>query len=328
MLAPRSRQIGYPPCALTLTAAAAMLFASCGDTARFLAHMRELRIVQQHVAVVAGTSDVSVDLQDDHVLTIRIGNEDASGKPGAGRRELFRRIAAAGYLAFPSRSQLEAVIVDIAGQGPEPQRFRPIQLVEPSGLDDHWVNPQQSATQLYFVGVGNIHPDLVKELTAHFRQTLGLDIQELPAISFDPVTVDTDRSQVVAEELIAAIRRRHPALALDTHARIIGVTGDDMFLRKMAGSWGFGFSLRSDDAYMAVVSYARMDPAALGLSPDPDMLRSRLTKMVAKNIGVLYYGLPLSNDPRSALYGNIGGTDELDVMTEYFEPQPATPASR
>src|SRR6185436_806549 len=185
--------IGYPPCALTLTAAAAMLFASCGDTARFLAHMRELRIVQQHVAVVAGTSDVSVDLQDDHVLTIRIGNEDASGKPGAGRRELFRRIAAAGYLAFPSRSQLEAVIVDIAGQGPEPQRFRPIQLVEPSGLDDHWVNPQQSATQLYFVGVGNIHPDLVKELTAHFRQTLGLDIQELPAISFDPVTVDTDR---------------------------------------------------------------------------------------------------------------------------------------
>ena len=53
------------------------------------------------------------------------------------------------------------------------------------------------------------------------------------------------------------------------------------------------------------------------------MLRSRLTKMVAKNIGVLYYGLPLSNDPRSALYGNIGGTDELDVMTEYFEPHPA-----
>jgi len=65
----------------------AVLFASCGDTARFLAHMRELRVVQQQVAVVAGTSDVSVDLQYDHVLTIRIGNEDASGKPGAGRRE-------------------------------------------------------------------------------------------------------------------------------------------------------------------------------------------------------------------------------------------------
>jgi predicted Zn-dependent protease len=190
------------------------------------------------------------------------------------------------------------------------------------------VNPHQSSNQLYFVGVGHVHPDLVKELTAHFRQTLGLDIEELPAIPFDRATVDTDRSQVVAEELVAAIARRHPALAQDVRARIIGVTGDDMFLRRMAGSWRFGFSWRSDDAHMAVVSYARMDPAALGLSPDPDMLRSRLTKMVAKNIGVLYYGLSLSNDPRSALYGNIGGTDELDVMTEYFEPQPATPASR
>ena len=43
--------------------------------------------------------------------------------------------------------------------------------------------------------------------------------------------------------------------------------------------------------------------------------------MVAKDIGVLYYGLSLSNNPRSALYGGIGGTDELDVMTEYFDPQ-------
>ena len=327
-MALRNRPLGPTANRLALTATATVLFASCVDPVPFLAHMGEMRAVQQQVAAVAGTSDVSVNLQDDHVLAIRIGNRDASEKPAAGRGELLRRIAAAGYLAFPSRSQLEAVIVDIAGTPPEPQRFRPIQLVEPSGLDEHWVHPQQSSNQLYFVGVGDIHPDLIKDLAAHFRQTLGLAIQELPAVSFDPVTVDTGRSQVVAEELVAAIRRRHPAVAQDAQARIIGVTGDDMFLRKMAGSWSFGFSLRSDDAHIAVVSYARMDPAALGLSPDPDMLRSRLTKMVAKNIGVLYYGLPLSNDPRSVLYGKIGGTDELDVMTEYFDPQPATPPSR
>jgi len=94
----------------------------------------------------------------------------------------------------------------------------------------------------------------------------------------------------------------------------------------LSAAWTFGFSLRSDDGHMAIVSYARMDPAALGLSSDPDMLRNRVTKMVAKNIGVMYYGLPLSNNPRSALYGSIGGTDELDVMTEYFEPQPTTKA--
>jgi predicted Zn-dependent protease len=76
-----------------------------------------------------------------------------------------------------------------------------------------------------------------------------------------------------------------------------------------------------DDDRMAVVSYARMDPAVFGLPPDPDMLRSRVTKMVAKDIGVIYYGLPLSDNPRSALYSKIDGTDELDVMTEYFDPR-------
>jgi len=35
----------------------------------------------------------------------------------------------------------------------------------------------------------------------------------------------------------------------------------------------------------------------------------------------MYYGLPLSLDPRSALYGQIGGVDELDRMTEHFEPR-------
>jgi hypothetical protein len=43
--------------------------------------------------------------------------------------------------------------------------------------------------------------------------------------------------------------------------------------------------------------------------------------MVAKNIGIMYYGLPISQDPRSVLYGQIDGVDELDVMTEYFEPR-------
>lgn len=190
-----------------------------------------------------------------------------------------------------------------------------------------WARPGEALHRLYFVGVGNVRPDLVKELAVHFRQALGINVEELPTLSFDRVTVDNDRSQVVAEELIAAIRRRYPALARDVDTRIIGVTGDDMYLRTMAGSWTFGFSWRSENGHMAVISYARMDPAALGLSPDPAMLRSRVAKMVAKDIGVLYYGLPLSDNPRSALYGNIGGTDELDVMTEYFDPQPTMPAS-
>ena len=40
--------------------------------------------------------------------------------------------------------------------------------------------------------------------------------------------------------------------------------------------------------------------------------------MVTKYIGVMYYGLTESSDPRSVLYGNILGVSDLDNMGEDF----------
>jgi hypothetical protein len=45
---------------------------------------------------------------------------------------------------------------------------------------------------------------------------------------------------------------------------------------------------------------------------------ARTRKMVTKNIGVLYFQLPMSDDPRSVLYRNIGGAQEFDRMSEDF----------
>src|SRR5919197_2527462 len=155
MIALHNKPIVHTRCGLALTAAAALLFASCGSAAQFLITLRELRVVQQQVGSVAGTSDVSVNLQNGRVLTITVGNAAVSGKPGAERQGLFRRIAIAAYLAFPSRSQVEAVAVaHVARQRQygfftssvvtESQRFRPIQLIEPSGLAEHWVRPREA----------------------------------------------------------------------------------------------------------------------------------------------------------------------------------------
>jgi hypothetical protein len=45
-----------------------------------------------------------------------------------------------------------------------------------------------------------------------------------------------------------------------------------------------------------------------------------LRKMITKNLGIMCYGFPASQNARSVLYGSIEGTDELDVMTEDFDP--------
>ena len=44
----------------------------------------------------------------------------------------------------------------------------------------------------------------------------------------------------------------------------------------------------------------------------------RLQKLVTKNIGLLYFGLPLSDDPGSVLYRDVGGQSDLDRMSEDF----------
>src|SRR5260370_41707716 len=108
MIALRDRLAVRTRCALALTATAILLFASCGNAAQYLDSLRELRVVQQQLNSVVGTRDVSVNLRNGRVLTITVGNVDGNGKPGVERQEQFRRIAAAAYLAFPSRSQVEA----------------------------------------------------------------------------------------------------------------------------------------------------------------------------------------------------------------------------
>jgi hypothetical protein len=66
----------------------------------------------------------------------------------------------------------------------------------------------------------------------------------------------------------------------------------------------------------AVVSNARMNLGGPMISEE--RVKSRLRKMVTKNIGILYYRLPQSNDLRSVLYKNVGGISELDYMGEEF----------
>ena len=88
-----------------------------------------------------------------------------------------------------------------------------------------------------------------------------------------------------------------------------------MYIRKY--NWQFAFTFRMFDKY-AVVSIARMNPVNLGHQADEELLRARMRKMVTNNIGLLFYHYQQNDNPRSVLYGNIGGIEELDAMGEEF----------
>ena len=175
--------------------------------------------------------------------------------------------------------------------------------------------------QLYFVAIGDVPRDLLDHLVLHFQAKFSVRITSLMPMTFDEAAFDPGRRQMVAEEIIRAMRRRHLKLARDAHARVIGITSLDMYMQAMRDQWTFSFSLRSPDHRFGVVSYARMDPVALGDPPSRDLLRSRLRKMLTKNIGIMYYALPASPNPKSVLYRDILGVDDLDRMTEDFNPK-------
>lgn len=174
--------------------------------------------------------------------------------------------------------------------------------------------------QLYFVEVGDVRPGMLAALVTHFQTRYGVTIRTLPPMALTEVMTDAARSQFVAERVIRALQARDLPLANDERTRVIGITSADMFIQGRANEWRFSFSLRSTNRRFAVVSYARMNPINLGGAPDEQLLVARVRKMVAKNIGLMYYELPASQNPRSVLFDNILGVDDLDRMTEAFDP--------
>jgi hypothetical protein len=61
-----------------------------------------------------------------------------------------------------------------------------------------------------------------------------------------------------------------------------------------------------------------LNPVSFGQPADQALLDTRLRKVITKNIGILYFRLPQSNDPRSVLYKSILGIDDLDRVGEDF----------
>jgi predicted Zn-dependent protease len=167
--------------------------------------------------------------------------------------------------------------------------------------------------KVYFIPLGDFPSSTTRDLIAHYRSKYGLSIETLPNLTLNSSIVDTDRQQLIAEAVIALMKSAHPDLTNTPEAIMIGLTTEDMYIAQY--NWQFSFGWRQEGKY-AIVSNARMNLGGPMISDEK--VKDRLRKMVTKNIGILYYRLPQSNDPRSVLYKNVGGISELDYMGEEF----------
>lgn len=167
--------------------------------------------------------------------------------------------------------------------------------------------------KIYLVPLGDFPAPAVKDLVAYYRSKFNLAVETLPRVPLHASARDDSRGQLIAEATVALLKKAHPAPAADPEAILIGLTDEDMYIARY--DWNFTFSWRQEKKY-AVVSAARMNVCSWFYSEE--RINKRLKKMVTKNIGILYYHLPMSDDPASVLYKDVGGISELDQMGEEF----------
>jgi predicted Zn-dependent protease len=172
-----------------------------------------------------------------------------------------------------------------------------------------------SPAKLLFVPIGDAPTSEISALVVHYREKFGIESQVLPPMALQPVDVDVARRQVIAENVIDSMLRALPQYA-NTSAVLIGITRQDMFLRGV--NWQFCFGSRRPDKRIGVISTARMGLHYPGEPPTEATVSRRLQKMVTKYVGVMYYGMRLNANPRSVLYNNILGLQELDQVREEF----------
>jgi YD repeat-containing protein len=139
------------------------------------------------------------------------------------------------------------------------------------------------------------------------RSKYALDVRVLQPMTLDQSTWDVWRRQFVAELLYEQLKREHPDLAADSNAYLIGFTDADMYT--VHHNWRFSYSQR-DLKRAAVISSARLRDTfweRIGVDENTvnGHLQARLRRFLLKDIAVLYWHVPLTNDPSSVLHQTL-----------------------
>jgi hypothetical protein len=146
---------------------------------------------------------------------------------------------------------------------------------------------------------------LAQELAAHYR----LPVAVLPDLALPRWTLDANERSLVAEQLVLLTRQAYRARGC---AAIIGITDYEMYAAGEGRT--HVFSWRAPPRY-GVVSTSSLAANIL------DRLRGhsrheRTRKLVARNIGFLYYRRHEVDDPHSLLRPPMHGNGDIDKLKE------------
>jgi predicted Zn-dependent protease len=159
--------------------------------------------------------------------------------------------------------------------------------------------------------LGEVPKDLVDHLVAYYRTEYDLGVRVLPTVSLEGLTWNRP-GQMEAHYLESLYAKAYPLLYRDRNVILIGLTSLDIYTADQNWNWFFGHS----GSGKALFSLYRMDPVNWGKRVNDDLRNKRVRTLMNKYVGLNYYNLPLSDNPRNVMYRLIGGLDTLDGIDE------------
>jgi hypothetical protein len=160
---------------------------------------------------------------------------------------------------------------------------------------------------VYLLEAGNqpAHYIALDDFAYWLHEKYAIDVQVLPTISLSESALDPERNQYIAELLLNQIKQEYPALAADPNAYLFGFTDADMY--STYENWTGTFSQRDDPHRIAIISSDGMRDSAWRRRKEGEELadahfQARLRRILLKDVAVLYWHLPLNNNPGSLLY--------------------------
>jgi predicted Zn-dependent protease len=171
-----------------------------------------------------------------------------------------------------------------------------------------------SERRVCFVPLGQVDPDLIRNLVKYYRDEYGLDIGVLTPSAIPTDMTNAHRDQIDGESLANYLGTLFPADFNDPSVVLIGLTPLDLYAEGSDWRFELGFADWSAQS-RGVVSTYRTHLGTFQMV-DNERVLSRTRKMVTKYIGLMLYRLPLSDDPTSPMYGHIMSVTDLDKMKE------------
>ncbi len=149
--------------------------------------------------------------------------------------------------------------------------------------------------------------DLLEYLAAALARTFRTPCQIRPETFDLSFALDAGRQQYYSTAIIQRMER-----AVDPDARVLGVTASDLYVPVLT----FVFGEAQLDGNCAVVSTARLKEEFYGLPPRPDLVRERLLKEAAHELGHTF-GLRHCADWRCVMTSSHA-VERLDVKSAEF----------